>query len=130
MVTTQMIVTMLIGVVAPIIVSLVTKASTSGQVKGVLLALISAATGIGQGFLAVPPGEVWAWQVAVFAAITTFIVGVGTYFGLLAPENANGVSPASVLQATLVKDPATGFHVFDATPGVDDYVSPNDGGTS
>jgi hypothetical protein len=105
MVTTQMIVTMLIGVVAPIIVSLVTKASMSGQIKGTLLALISAVTGIGQGFLAAPPDQVWNWQFAVFSAITSFIVGVGTYFGLLAPENKNGVAPATVLQGKFIKDP-------------------------
>lgn len=132
MVTTQMIVTMLVGLVAPIIVSLVTKASTSGQVKGTLLALISAVTGIGQGFLDTPPGVTWQWQLAVFYAITAFIAGVATYFGLLQPSNKDGRSAADVLQATLVKDD-TGKHVFDATPGAaiypdgDTYLEPDGG---
>ena len=104
MVTTQMIVTMLIGVVAPAIVGLVTKASTSGQVKAVLLALISAAVGIGQGFVDTPPDQVWNWQVAVFYAITSFITAVATYFGLYKPENSSGVSPVKVLQGKFIKD--------------------------
>ena len=104
MVTTQMIVTMLIGVVAPAIVGLVTKASTSGQVKAVVLALISAAVGVGQGFVDTPPDQVWNWQVAVFYAITSFTVSVSTYFGLYKPENADGNSPAKDLQGKFIKD--------------------------
>lgn len=130
MVTTQMIVTMLVGLVAPIFISLITKASTSGQVKGVLLALISAVVGIGQGFLDTPPGEVWQWQLAVFYAITAFITGVATFFGLLQPVNSSGKSVHDTLQATLVKDDATGQHVYDATPGVPDadiYHAPDGG---
>lgn len=115
MVTTQMIVTMLIGVVAPMLVGLITKASTSGQVKGVFLALVSAAVGIGQGFIDTPPDQVWDWQTAVFYGITSFIVGVGTYFGLLAPKNSEGSSPATVLQGKFIKDkPLDDTYIADA----------------
>ena len=99
MVTTQMIVTMLISVVAPAVVSLITKASTSAAVKATLIALISAATGVGQGFVDTPPGVAWEWQTAVFYAITAFITSVSVYFGLLKPTGG-----ATVLQGRFVKD--------------------------
>lgn len=99
MVTTQMIVTMLISVVAPALVSLVTKVSTSSAVKATLIALISAAIGIGQGFVDTPADQVWDWQSAVFYAITAFITSVSVYFGLLKPTGG-----ATVLQEKFIKD--------------------------
>lgn len=103
-ITTVQIVTTLVGIIAPIIVGLITKASTSGQVKAILLLTVSVLAGIGQGFLDNPPGTVWDWQQAVYLAVVTWIIGVATYFGVLRPENGEGKSLNDRLQATLVKD--------------------------
>jgi hypothetical protein len=94
-----MVVTMLIGVVAPALVALVTKASTSSTVKALLNAAIALAVGIGQGFVDTPADVTWDWQTAVFFGITAFITSVATYFGLLKPTPTN-----NVLQASFIKD--------------------------
>jgi hypothetical protein len=121
MVTTQMIVTLLIGVVIPALVSLITRSSTDARVKAIFTALLSAVAGVAQGFLDTPPDQVWQWQVAVFYGIVTFITAISTYFGLLRPTGA-----ADVLQRTLVKDPV----VLPEDPHAPVWVPPVSDGAS
>jgi hypothetical protein len=99
-VTTADLVQTLVAVVLPILVGLVTKASTDARVKAILLALLSALSGVAQGFLQTPPGTTWDWQQAVLSAVTTFVIAVAAYYGLWKPT---GVSEKA--QATLIKDP-------------------------
>lgn len=105
-VSTQQIVTMVVGVILPIIVGLVTKASWSGSVKAVLLALLSALSGLGTSFLDIPAGDTWQWKQAVFLALTTWVIAVATYFGLYKPETKDGNSVAKTTANLLVKDAA------------------------
>lgn len=98
-VTTEQLVTLLVGVVAPIIVGLITRASTSSSTKALLLAGIAALTGIGTAFLAATPEQPFSWQVAVFNAVSAFIVSVATHYGLYKPVGATDWA-----QRTLVKD--------------------------
>ena len=107
-VTTQQIVTMLIGVVAPLVVGLVTRASTSSDAKAILLAAIAALTGIGQGFVDNPPGVVWDWQNAVFYAISAFIVAVGMHYGLY-----KNTPITKVVQGNFIKDKPADDEVWD-----------------
>lgn len=99
MITTQMLVTVLIGLIAPIAVGLVTKASTSAGVKAVLLLTIAALVGVGQGFVDTPAGETWNWQIAVFNAAVAWVAAVATHFGLYKPT---GVSATA--QKLLIRD--------------------------
>lgn len=98
-ISTQQLVTIGIGVIAPIVIGLITKVSTSATVKAVLLAAVAALVGVGQGFIDTPSGTPWVWQVAVFNGVLAYVVAVSTYFGLIKPT---GVSDAA--QRSLVKD--------------------------
>ena len=101
MLTTQQFVTVLIGLVAPVLVGLVTKSSSSAAVKATILAFVAAAVGVGQGFIDTPPGQTWVWQVAVFNAVIAWLTAVSTYFGYYKPV---GVSDWA--QRTMIKDAA------------------------
>lgn len=103
-ITTVQIVTTLIAVISPIIVGLITKASTSSQVKAILLLTISALNGIGQGFLDNPAGTTWDWHQALYGAIIAWVIGVATHFGLWKVPNKEGTSVSSKAQSMLVKD--------------------------
>lgn len=105
-ITTQQIVTVLVGTILPIIVGLVTKASWSGTLKAILLALFSALSGLGSSFLNIPAGQTWNWQQAVLLAFTTWVIAVATYFGLWKTENKSGNSVAKFTARVLVKDAA------------------------
>lgn len=72
-----------VGTILPLVVGLVTKASTSSGAKALWLAALSAASGFltelgveGDGFM---------WSTALITWGGTFIVGVGSHFGLLKP---------------------------------------------
>lgn len=94
-------VTVLVGLVAPILVGLVTRASTSAGTKATILAGISVLVGVGQGFIDLPAGQVWNWQVALFNALIAWVTAVATYFGYYKPA---GVSAWA--QSKMVKDKA------------------------
>ena len=100
--TVEQLVTLFVSVLAPLLVGLVTKASTSSRVKALLLALISAIVGVAQGFLAAPPGVTWDWRVAVVNAVVSFIISVSAHFGLWKPTGATEVA-----QRSLIKDDVT-----------------------
>jgi hypothetical protein len=89
----------LVAVILPILVGLVTKASTDARVKALLLAALSALSGLAQGFLDTAPGTVWDWQQAILSAVTTFVIAAASYYGLWKPTGV-----AATAQATLIKD--------------------------
>jgi hypothetical protein len=79
----------LIGTVLPLLVGLVTNWSTRPAVRAVLLLFLSAVTSVLTELLASitndTPFAVWP---VVFAALGTFLVGVGMHFGLWKPSGA------------------------------------------
>jgi hypothetical protein len=97
-ITTAELVTVLVGVLLPIIVGLVTRAKTGSDIKAMLLAALSVLSGVANGFLNNPPGTTWDWQHAVLLAVTTWVIAVATHYGLWKPT---GISAKA--QATLVK---------------------------
>jgi hypothetical protein len=98
---TQELVAAAIGLVAPILVGLITRASTSPGIKAMILAAIAAAVGIGTGFLNTPPETVWVWQSAAVGAVLAWVTAVATHYGFLKPT---GVT--ATLQGTANADPA------------------------
>lgn len=94
-----------VAVLLPILVGLVTKRTTSGAWKAVLLALLSLATSVLTGLGdALTAGTDYDLGAALFLALPTFAVAVATYFGLWKPigvtEKAQGalVSDGSVYE--------------------------------
>lgn len=92
---TAQIISMVVGVLLPILVGLVTKTVTSPAFKAVLLFLLAAISGFLTEFL--QAGTAFDWQQALFAWLTTFIVAVAMHFGLYSPT---GISQKA--QETLV----------------------------
>lgn len=91
------VVTLLVGVLAPLVVGLLTKASWSSGVKAVFLAAVAAAVGVGQGFIEAP--EVFDWKAAVTNAVVVFVTAVAVHYGFWKP-----VGTTDAVQASLVKD--------------------------
>ena len=108
-VSTATLVSVFISVIAPLLVGLVTKASWSGNIKAILLALVSAVVGVGSTFLAATPEHPFVWQVAVFNAVLAWVIAVATHFGLWKPTGASEAA-----QGTLVKDADVGEHELPA----------------
>lgn len=110
-VSTATLVSVLVSVVLPLVVGLVTKASWSASVKAILLAALSAVTGVATTFLAATPEHPFVWQVAALNAVIAWVIAVATHFGLWKAETNDGNSVAKVVQATFVKDtPTVGEH--------------------
>lgn len=90
------IVTLIVSVFAPVLVGLVTKVTTSGSLKAVLLALIAAVMGILNGFLDSP--SAFDLYPALITAVEVFTISVASYMGLWKP-----VGVKDWAQRTLVK---------------------------
>lgn len=93
MITSIDLVTVLLGVVAPILVGLVTTRAMSSGVRAVLLATLATAVGIGEGFRDTAPGTVWDWRHAVLAGMVAWVIAVATHYGLWKPT---GVSARAI----------------------------------
>lgn len=85
---------LLVGVVLPLLVGLVTTRATDPAVKAVLLALLSAATGLVSEWIATPHG--FDWRVAGLTALGAFLTAVGSHFGLLKPVGVSQYVQANV----------------------------------
>lgn len=95
------VISLLVGVVLPLITGLVTKTTTPAGVKAVILLALSAlTTGVASFGDAVANGVQFDLGAAILTFLTTFLFGVGTHFGLWAPTGV-----AARLQA--VGSPAT-----------------------
>jgi len=93
-----LLISMVIGVVIPLIVDLVTKRFTSGPVKSLTLLFLSLLTGaLTELFNVLNAGGTWSdwdWQSALFLVLTTLISSVTSFFGLLKPLGASGANGA------------------------------------
>lgn len=81
------VVSVLLGTFYPILVALVTKASTNPAVKSWLLAGLSAASGFGFEFV---NDANFQWDQALLTSVVTFVTAVSAYYGLWKPT---GVAP-------------------------------------
>lgn len=84
-------ITLVSGVVLPMLVALVTARVASGSVKAVMLAALSAVAGVLAALVEVG-GTLSALDLntVASAAVTTFLVAVGAHFGLLKPTGVTG----------------------------------------
>lgn len=114
-ISSQEAVTLLVGVIAPLLVGLVTKSSWGGDVRAVVLLAISVASGVGQGFLDQSPSQPWSWQVATVSGTLTFVIAVATHFGLWKP-----IGLSDLFKRIGVKDPVTVplAPVLDGVPSI------------
>lgn len=85
----QLIITLLVGTVLPLLVGLVTKVTTSGGVKAVLLAALSLASSLLTELgVAIANGVPYDLGAGLLVALPTFLVAVGLHFGLWKPVGA------------------------------------------
>lgn len=89
--------TLVATVLLPILVGVVTKASTSGGVKAVLLLALSAVTSLVSGLLAVD-GKTDIGPL-VTTTVTTFVIAVAVHYGFWKPTTVTDSA-----QAFLIKD--------------------------
>jgi hypothetical protein len=101
-------VTIAVGLFAPLVVGLLTKTSMPSSVKSVALLFINAAAALGQQYINHPHGSL---RTAVITAVTGFVVSVGMHYGLWTKVGLTGV-----VQGLLVKDPQLTQAPVSATP--------------
>lgn len=83
--------TLLLGVVLPMLVQLVTANVANGGLKAIVLAVLAAIAGLVQALFDVGGDfTVVDWNTAFSAALTTFLLAVGLHFGLLKPVGITG----------------------------------------
>jgi hypothetical protein len=86
-ITAFQLVTLVVGVLLPILVAVITKYESSAKVKSTLLLALSGVSAVLNSWLNTPSG--FDWQQAVWGAVTTFIIGVASLFGLWMPTGVN-----------------------------------------
>lgn len=80
---------LLVATVLPLLVGLVTKVVTSPTTKALLLAALSAVTGLGsQALAAHSDGVNYDLGQGLLLALTAFLIAVGMHFGLWRPTTA------------------------------------------
>ena len=89
--STVQIASVLLGIVLPILVGLVTKASTSPTIKAWLLAGLSAVAGFLTEFI---NDANFRYDQAILTAIVTFITGVAFHYGLWRPSGVTARAQA------------------------------------
>ena len=83
---TAQILALVVGLVLPALVGLVTQKVTSSRLKALLLAALSALTGLGSELLtAVQSGSGYDFGTGVVTALGVFVLAVVTHYGLLKP---------------------------------------------
>jgi hypothetical protein len=83
--------TLVLGLVLPMLTGLVTARLAHAGLKAAVLAVLSAVGGIGNELYSV--GGVLAgfdWSAALANAVSVFLIGVGLHYGLLAPTGVTG----------------------------------------
>lgn len=84
---TVQLVSMLIGVVLPVVVGLVTTRVTHPGAKAILLAALSAVSGFATEWLGDP--DAFVFQNALFSWVQTFVVAVASHYGLWKPTRVS-----------------------------------------
>lgn len=80
------VISLLVGVVLPLLTGLVTKTSTSAGFKAVVLLALSAVTAVLTDFLAaLNGGTAFDLGATLLTALGTFLIGVGMHFGIWKP---------------------------------------------
>lgn len=83
---TAQIISLLVGVVLPLLTGLVTTTNISAGVKAVILLVLSGATSVLSEFVqSLTAGTAFDWGAVLLAALGTFLVGVGSHFGFYKP---------------------------------------------
>jgi len=85
---------LVVGVLLPVLVGIVTTKVTSGGVKAVLLALLTAVTGVLTDVLATPDG--FDLKTSVVNWLGAFIMAVATHFGFLKPAGISDFVQAKI----------------------------------
>ncbi|MFI6495907.1 hypothetical protein [Nonomuraea typhae] len=86
---TAQILSLVVGIVLPLLVGYVTKESWSGGVKAVILAFLAAVSGfVTEALDAVNAGTSFDWRATLVAVLGTFLVAVGMHYGLYKPTGA------------------------------------------
>jgi predicted membrane-bound spermidine synthase len=84
------VISLLVGVVLPLLTGLVTKTSTSAGFKAVLLLALSAVTAVLTDYLtALNAGTAFDLGTTLLTALGTFLVGVGMHFGIWKPTGVS-----------------------------------------
>lgn len=84
------VISLLIGVVLPLLVGLVTKWDTSSGFRAVLLLLLSAVSAFATEFLAsMNTGTAFDVGATLLSVLGTFLIGVGMHFGFYKPTGAS-----------------------------------------
>lgn len=96
-------ITLVVTVFLPVLVGLVTKASTSSGVKACLLAFLSAVTGVASALIESGTEDVsFDLYPLVLSAVSVFVIAVATHYGLWKPTLVTATA-----QNTLVTDRKT-----------------------
>lgn len=83
-------ISLMIGVILPILVGLVTTRVTASGTKAVLLAILSIVTSMLTEILeAINTGTVFDFGVFLITAIGTFVIAVATHYGLWKPTTVS-----------------------------------------
>lgn len=86
---TAQIISLLVGVVLPLLTGLVTTTNVDAGVKAIILLVLSGATSVLTEFVqALTAGTGFDWVATLLAALGTFLVGVGLHFGFYKPTGA------------------------------------------
>jgi len=86
---TAQIISLLVGVVLPLITGLVTTVNVSAGAKAVILLVLSAVTNVLSEFLqALNTHTAFDLGTTLLATLATFLVGVGMHFGIWKPTGA------------------------------------------
>lgn len=92
--------TVVLGVVLPMLTGLVTSRLAHSGLKAVVLALLSAIGGLLNELYAVGGNvELYDWSSGLANALTVFLIAVGLHYGILKPvgvTGANGVTQTAV----------------------------------
>lgn len=94
-ITPVLIVGLIVSTILPLLVGLVTKAVTNSSVKAILLAALSAITGLGTELLnAITANQPYDIGTGIVLAFTAFIVAVGIHYGIYKPTGATAAVQA------------------------------------
>lgn len=95
---TVQVLSLVVGVVLPLLVGIVTKQSTDPGVKAVLLALLSAVSGFLAEYLtALNTAQNFDWGTVAMTFLGTFLVAVGMHYGLWKPTGVADAAQSSVV---------------------------------